>query len=356
MLNPARRSFESSQTLAADRGEGAARSGASMLAFATDGMAKIAVLVPCFNESMTVGRVVEDFARELPTATLYVYDNNSTDDTAAVARAAGAVVRRERRQGKGHVICSMFRDIEADIYVLVDGDCTYPPASVHALMAPILGQEADMAVGDRHALGAYGRENSRRFHSFGNGLVRLAVNRLFRAQLGDIMSGYRVFTRRFVKSMPMRAGGFEIETEMTLHGLDKSLRVVEVPIPYQERPAGSLSKLNTFRDGLRVLWTIVALFKNYKPMAFFGGLALVSSLLGLASGAPVIVEFLRTRYITHVPLAILSTGLITCGGLSLAIGLILDTVAMNARATSEALIRTMPAPQASSVDLELATF
>ena len=318
---------------------------------------RIAVLLPCYNEAQTIAEVVRSFKAQLPAADIYVYDNNSTDNTAAIARDSGAIVRRESRQGKGNVVCSMFRDIEADVYVLADGDMTYPAAQVDTLIEAIVTREADMVVGDRLAQGRYKQENTRRFHNFGNNLVRWAVNKLFGAQLNDIMSGYRAFNRRFVKSMPCRAGGFEIETEMTIHGLDKSLRIVEVPIQYIDRPPGSFSKLNTVRDGTRVLWTIFSLFKNYRPIIFFGSISALLLVAGAVAGGSVVVEFAETRYITHVPLAILSTGLMTFGGLFLGIALILDNVAMNARATCEALLRlvsTHELPKDLPEDLSIA--
>jgi len=288
-------------------------------------MDKIAVLIPCYNEEMTIKKVIEDFKRLLPLATVYVYDNNSTDNTAKVAKEAGAVVKSEYRQGKGHVVRSMFMDIDADIYVMTDGDDTYPAEFVDRLITPIQNGEADMVIGDRHSNGTYKAENKRALHNFGNNLVKNFINLLFHADLKDIMSGYRVFNKKFVKNMPVNSGGFEIETEMTLHALDKSFLIKEIAIEYRDRPDGSFSKLNTYSDGLKVLKTIMWLFKDYKPLSFFLFISFLFFLLGLFVGVPVIIEFIETLYITKVPSAILSVGLIIISVLALFSGFILDT-------------------------------
>ena len=292
---------------------------------------KTAVLIPCYNESVTIAKVVDDFKRELPDADVYVYDNNSTDGTAEIAAEHGAIVRHERRQGKGNVTRQMFRDIEADCYVLVDGDDTYPAEDVHAMIAPVEAGEADMVIGDRLTNGTYGEENKRAFHGMGNNLVRGLINHLYHAQLTDIMTGYRAFSRVFVKSYPVVSEGFEVETEMSIHCLDKAFKVVQVPIGYRDRPEGSVSKLNTFSDGMLVLRTIASLFREYKPMRFFGTLAVIFLVATLACGIPVLVEFAQTSYITHVPLAIAAVGCAVLTVLFWICGLILDSAARTAR-------------------------
>jgi len=287
---------------------------------------KTAVLIPCYNEEMTVGKVVNDFKKELPEAEVYVYDNNSTDKTVQEALKAGAVVRKVKRQGKGNVVKKMFTEIDADIYVLVDGDDTYPASFVHKLIEPVQNGEADITVGDRLTNGSYFRENKRKFHSFGNNLIRFLINKLFKADLKDILSGYRVFNKKFVKNFPVESEGFEIETEMTLHALDKKFDLLEVPIDYKDRPEGSYSKLNTYSDGIRVIKTIFWLFKDYRPLIFFILLSSVFFIFSLICGIPVIVEFFETHYITKLPSAILSVGLMLIAVLSVFSGLILDTI------------------------------
>lgn len=230
---------------------------------------KIAVLIPCYNEELTVAKTVRDFKDALPEATIYVYDNNSTDKTSQLAKEAGAVVCKETHQGKGNVVRTMFREIDADAYVLVDGDDTYPAEEVHKLLEPVLEGNADMVIGDRLSNGTYYSENKRAFHEFGNNLVRDLINRLFHGSIKDIMTGYRVFSRRFVKCMPVRSEGFQIETEMTVFSLIMRLNVVELPITYRDRPEGSFSKLNTYKDGWKVLVTLFDLYKNYRPFYFF---------------------------------------------------------------------------------------
>ncbi|MFO2550012.1 glycosyltransferase family 2 protein [Alicyclobacillus cycloheptanicus] len=286
----------------------------------------MAVLIPCYNEEATIAKVVQDFRRELPTADIYVYDNNSKDDTVRIAAENGAIVRREHRQGKGNVVRTMFRDVDADIYVMVDGDDTYPAEFVHELIECVENDGVDMAIGDRLSNGSYSQENKRPMHDAGNRLVRGLINRLFRAQLCDIMSGYRVFNRRFVKNMPVLSEGFEIETEMTLHALDKRFSIREIPIDYRDRPEGSVSKLNTWSDGFRVLKTVFWIFKDYKPLAFFACWALLFLLAGLAVGIPVISEFILTHRINKMPSAILAVGLILLATNALTCGFILDTI------------------------------
>ena len=287
---------------------------------------KMAVLIPCYNEAVSIAKVIDDFRHELPEADIYVYDNNSTDDTAEIALKHGAIVKKEYRQGKGNVVRSMFRDIDADIYIMVDGDDTYPASSVHDLIEPVLNDQNDITVGDRHSNGTYKDENTRILHHFGNHLVKRSINLLFNANLCDIMSGYRVFNKKFVKNMPVNSHGFEIETEITLHCLDKNFRLSEIPINYKERSEGSYSKLNTFSDGAKILKTIFWIFKDYKPLAFFSALSLLFFILGLLAGMPVIIEFIQTSYITKIPSAILAIGLMLISVLSLFSGFILDTI------------------------------
>ena len=285
---------------------------------------KVAVLVPCYNEELTVEKVVGDFKKELPDADIYVYDNNSKDRTNELAHKAGAIVRKEYKQGKGNVVRSMFQDIDADVYVLVDGDDTYPADEVHKLIDPVINQNADMVIGDRLSNGTYFEENKRGFHGFGNNLVKNLINSLFKSNINDIMTGYRAYSKRFVKCMPVMSDGFQIETEMTIFSLVYRMNVVEVPITYRDRPAGSTSKLNTFSDGFKVLITLFNLFKDYRPFLFFGMLSLIFCIAGLIVGIPVIVEFVNTAYITKVPSSILAASLSVIAFIILLVGIILD--------------------------------
>ena len=289
-------------------------------------MSKIAVLIPCYNEELTVEKVIKDFRRELPDADIYVYDNNSKDKTADIAVKNGAILRYEYKQGKGNVVRSMFYDIDADLYIMVDGDDTYPAEFVHELIKPVEEGKADMCIGDRLSNGTYQKENKRPFHEFGNNLVKKSINVLFKTDLKDIMTGYRVFNKKFVKNMPVMTNKFEIETEMSLYALDKGFVIKEIPILYRDRPEGSVSKLNTVSDGLKVLKTIFKMYKDYKPLRFFSYIAIILFLIGLIVGLPVIVEFFKTRYITKVPSAILATGLVTLSVIIGQCGVILDTV------------------------------
>ncbi len=289
-------------------------------------MEKIAVLIPCYNEELTIEKVVTDFKRELPEADIYVYNNNSKDKTAEIAKRAGAIVRDEYMQGKGNVVRTMFREIDADIYVMVDGDDTYPGAEVHKLIEPIRTGEADMVIGDRLSNGTYQEENKRKFHEFGNNMVRKSINLLFKSNLKDIMTGYRAFSKFFVKNMPVMSPNFEIETEMTLHALDKRFKIKEIPITYRDRPKGSSSKLNTISDGTKVIMTIIKMLKDYKPRKFYFGVSFLFIIIGLIIGMPVIVEFVKTRYITKVPSAILATGVMIFSIIIAQCGVILDTV------------------------------
>lgn len=289
-------------------------------------MEKIAVLIPCYNEELTIEKVIKDFRKELPEADIYVYNNNSKDKTKEIAIKNGAIVVDEYKQGKGNVVRSQFRDIEADIYVMVDGDDTYPAEFVHPLIEPVRNGQADMTIGDRLSNGTYQKENKRPFHEFGNNLVKKAINVLFDTKLKDIMTGYRVFNKRFVKNMPVLSPKFEIETEMSLYALDKKYIIKEIPIVYRDRPEGSSSKLNTVGDGIKVVKTIARMFKDYKPFKFFGLIALILFIIGLAIGIPVLVEFFKTAYITKVPSAILATGFMGLAAVSLQCGIVLDTI------------------------------
>lgn len=289
-------------------------------------MEKIAVLIPCYNEELTIEKVIKDFRKELPEADIYVYNNNSKDRTKEIAIKNGAIVVDEYKQGKGDVVRSQFRDIEADIYVMVDGDDTYPAEFVHQLIEPVRNGQADMTIGDRLSNGTYQKENKRPFHEFGNNLVKKAINVLFDTKLKDIMTGYRVFNKRFVKNMPVLSPKFEIETEMSLYALDKKYIIKEIPIVYRDRPEGSSSKLNTVGDGIKVVKTIARMFKDYKPFKFFGLIALILFIIGLAIGIPVLVEFFKTAYITKVPSAILATGFMGLAAVSLQCGIVLDTI------------------------------
>ena len=235
----------------------------------------VAVIIPCYNEAVTIGKVVDDFRRVLPEAAVYVYDNNSSDGTGDIARAHGAIVKVERRQGKGNVVRQMMRDIDADAYLMVDGDDTYPAEAAPALLAPLFADEADMVVGDRLSNGTYGEENDRAFHGFGNDLVRFLIKAIYGFEFSDVMTGYRAYNKVFAKTMPVLSPGFEIETELSIHAVDKRWRIAEVPIDYRDRPEGSESKLSTFSDGFKVLMMIMSLFKDYKPLALFSWVALL---------------------------------------------------------------------------------
>ena len=290
--------------------------------------ARIAVLVPCYNESATIAAVVADFRKALPTAEIRVFDNNSRDDTAQLARQAGARVSSVSLQGKGHVVRRMFADVEADVYVMVDGDGTYDAASAPALIQAVLEEGADMAVATRQAVdaGAY-----RRGHAWGNRVLTGFLVRLFGRPCRDILSGYRAFSRRFAKSFPVLSQGFEIETELTVHALELKMPVREIDTPYFERPQGSHSKLNTWRDGLRILLTMLRLFTAERPLAFYGVVALSMAMLSVLLGVPVVLEWLRTGLVPRFPTAILATGLMILAALSFFAGLILDTVTRGRR-------------------------
>lgn len=293
--------------------------------------AKVAVLIPCYNEAVTIGKVVDDFRAALPDADVYVYDNNSKDGTARIAAEHGAIVRREPRQGKGNVVRSMFRDVDADYYLMVDGDDTYPADAAPALLAPLVADDADMTVGDRLSNGSYGEENDRAFHGFGNDLVRWLIKAIYGYSFDDVMTGYRGFNRAFVKTMPVLSEGFQIETEISIHAVDKRWRIADVPIDYRDRPEGSYSKLSTFGDGAKVLRAIASLFKDYRPMAFFGWAALLLVVLAAVAAVPVVAEFVATGLVPRIPTMLASIALAGCGALSFVTGLILDTVAKSHR-------------------------
>ena len=296
---------------------------------------KIAVLIPCYNESLTIEKVVTDFATALPEADIYVYDNNSSDNTAEIAQNAGAIVRHEYRQGKGNVIRSMFRKINADCYIMTDGDDTYPADNAREMCNLILDGKADMVIGDRLSA-TYFEENKRPFHNFGNSLVRFCINTFWTRnkdskKILDVMTGYRAFSPLFVKSFPILSEGFEIETEMTIHALDKNLLVRSIPINYRDRPAGSFSKLNTYVDGAKVLMTIFNLYRTYRPLRFFGVLAIFLMLIAVFMFVPILAEFIETGLVPKIPTLIVSAIIGLSSLLSVSCGLILDTIADNAR-------------------------
>lgn len=293
-------------------------------------MDEIAVLIPCYNESKTVEKVIKDFKKALPNAVIYVYNNNSTDNTAEFAKKAGAIVRHEYRQGKGNVIRSMFREIDAECYIMVDGDDTYPAEYAGQMAEEILNGKADMVIGDRLS-STYYQVNKRPMHNMGNRMVCAVINFLFRSHIRDIMTGYRAFSWEFVKSFPVLSKGFEIETEMSIHTLDKNFRLTEIPVEYRDRPEGSMSKLNTIRDGMRVLKTIVALFKDYKPLIFFGILSFLFITASIGLFLPVLFEYFRIHVVPRFPTLIVSGFLMVSGLLLLSCGVILDVVSKRHR-------------------------
>ena len=291
----------------------------------------VAVLLPCFNEEVTIGKVVRDFKAALPDATVYVYDNNSTDRTAEIAAAEGAIVRREPRQGKGNVIRAMFEDIDADVYVMADGDDTYPADAAPAMVSKVL-DGYDMVIGDRLS-STYFQENKRPFHNFGNRLVRGSINGLFNAHVTDIMTGYRAFSFTFVKTYPVLSRGFEVETEMTIHSLNNNLRLYEMPIQYRDRPAGSVSKLDTVGDGIKVMSTTFRMIREYKPLPFFGTIGLLIGAIGILLCGGVTYEFTKTGLVARFPTLIGAIMLVIVGLLLFATGIILDVIAKNDRKT-----------------------
>jgi glycosyltransferase involved in cell wall biosynthesis len=296
---------------------------------------KIAIILPAFNEEKTIKETILSFYKELPTATIVVINNNSKDNTSKIAQNTfekfeiNGMLFNENRQGKGNAIRLAFNKIDADVYVMADADMTYPSSEVHKLIAPILNEDIDMCVGDRISQGHYKKENNRAFHNFGNTLVQKLVNKLFNANITDIMSGYRAFSKRFVKNYPILVEGFELETDMTLHALDKRFRIKEIPIIYKDRPEGSFSKLNTFDDGLKVIFTIFQIFRYYRPLIFFFSLSFIFVLLSIISAIPVFMDWFNYQYIHHVPLAILATGLGLISIIFFSMGIILDSIAHN---------------------------
>jgi glycosyltransferase involved in cell wall biosynthesis len=295
---------------------------------------KIAVLLPCYNEASTIAKVVTDFRAALPEADIYVYDNNSTDGTAQVAQQAGAIVRHEPVQGKGNVIRRMFREVEADCYLMADGDDTYPAEQARQMVSPILEEHVDMVIGDRLS-STYFEQNKRPFHNGGNRVVRWLIRRFWHTDIHDIMTGYRAFSRTFVKNFPVMSGNFEIETEMTIHALDRRFLLREVPVVYRDRPQGSVSKLNTFSDGISVLKTIVLLYKEYRPLRFFSWLAAFLTLAGVLLLIPVLVEYFHTGLVPRFPTLIVSMFLLLAALLSLFTGLCLDVIVTKDRKNYE---------------------
>ena len=286
---------------------------------------RIAVLIPCYNEEITIGTVVRQFRAELPGAEVYVFDNNSTDGTSEEARTAGAIVIKEIRQGKGYVVQSMFQRVDADVYVMVDGDATYSAAAVHTLIQPVLKQEAEMVVGSRLHGGS--KSEFKKLNQFGNRIFLGVLNSIFHVRLTDILSGYRVFSRDFVKNVPIFARGFQIEAELTIKALERGYRIQEIPIDLSARPDGSFSKIRHVHDGILILFMIASLFRDYKPLTFFGGSGLLLMATGLFLGVPVISEFLRTGLVPRLPTAVLAVGLVLSGVQTISVGLVLHTAA-----------------------------
>lgn len=312
-------------------------------------MNRIAVLIPCYNESRTIAKVVSDYRAALPEAVIYVYDNNSTDDTARIAKEAGAVVRREYKQGKGNVMRRMFMEIDAECYLMVDGDDTYPADSAREMADAVLKRNADMVIGDRLS-STYFTENKRLFHNFGNSIVKRSINVLFHSDITDIMTGYRAFSYRFVKTFPVLSEGFEIETEMTIHAIDKNMEVENVIVQYRDRPEGSVSKLNTVGDGIRVLFTIINFYRIYRPLQFFAGLSFIMLLVAFAFFVPVFTDFVRTHTVSKIPT------LVVCGFVALASiqsffsGMILNSLKQKERQDFEIKLHQVSKPQEEEFD------
>ncbi len=303
-------------------------------------MDKIAVLIPCYNEAKTVAKVVKDYKKALPEATIYVYDNNSSDGTDKLAKKAGAVVRYEYKQGKGNVVRSMFRQIDAECYLMIDGDDTYPAENAREMCDIILNHEADMVIGDRLS-STYFKENKRPFHNLGNVMVRSAINMLFHTHVKDIMTGYRAFSKEFVKGFPVLSKGFEIETEMTIHAVDKNYKLREIPVNYKDRPEGSVSKLNTYKDGAKVLKTIAVLFKEYKPASFFNIFAFIFLALALGFGVPVVVEYYKTGLVPRFPTLIVACIFLIIALLEWITGVILQVIVKKHKQLYEILMNMM---------------
>lgn len=293
-------------------------------------MDKVAVLIPCYNEELTIGKVVDDFKKSLPESVIYVYDNNSKDRTAEIAKEHGAVVRYERKQGKGNVMRSMFRDIDAECYILVDGDDTYPAEAAPELVSAVIDKGGDLVIGDRLS-STYFTENKRPFHNSGNVLVKSLINNFFKSDIKDIMTGYRAFSYEFVKTFPVLSQGFEIETEMTIHALDKNFSIISIPIQYRDRPEGSESKLNTYKDGFKVIMTIFNLYRLYKPFQFFSIFALLFLILSILFFIPAFIDYATSGLVPRFPSLIVSTALFIVSALSFSVSLILDSVRKNSR-------------------------
>lgn len=310
---------------------------------------RIAVLIPCYNESQTIAKVVRDYKEALPEAVIYVYDNNSTDDSAAIAKEAGAVVRHEYKQGKGNVMRRMFMEIDADCYLMVDGDDTYPADNAREMINAVLDRKADMVIGDRLS-STYFTENKRLFHNFGNSIVKKSINVLFHSDITDIMTGYRAFSYRFVKTFPVLSEGFEIETEMTIHAIDKNMEIENVIVQYRDRPEGSESKLDTVGDGIRVLFTIINFYRIYKPLQFFAGMALLLDIIAFIFFAPVFADFLRTHTVSKIPT------LVVCGFVFLASiqsffsGMILNSLKQKERQDFEIKLHQVMRPEEDDLD------
>ncbi len=312
-------------------------------------MNRIAVLIPCYNESQTIAKVVKDYKEALPEAIIYVYDNNSTDNTAEIAKEAGAVVRYEYKQGKGNVMRRMFMEIEADCYLMVDGDDTYPADSAREMVDAVLERKADMVIGDRLS-STYFTENKRLFHNFGNTIVKKSINVLFHSDITDIMTGYRAFSYRFVKTFPVLSEGFEIETEMTIHAIDKNMGVENVIVQYRDRPEGSESKLNTVGDGIKVLFTIINFYRVYKPLQFFSALSFIMLFVAFCFFVPIFTEFLRTHAVSKIPT------LVVCGFVALASiqsffsGMILNSLKQKERQDFEIKLHQVMKPEEDEYD------
>lgn len=306
-------------------------------------MKKVAVLIPCYNEEKTIEKVVLDFKNELKNADIYVYDNNSTDKSVELAKKAGAIIKYEPRQGKGNVIRSMFRDIDADCYLMVDADDTYSAKDAKKMIDLVLNEDGpsyDMVVGDRLSTSYY-KENKRKFHNFGNKLVQKLIQKLFRVKVNDIMTGYRAFSRDFVKGFPILSKGFEIETEMTIHAADKNFKIKEIPIAYKDRPAGSESKLSTYKDGAKVLYTIGVLFKEYKPAIFFNIIAFILAAIGVALMLPAFSEYIETSFVTKVPRLIFGGFILIIGILNMVTGIILEVIVKKHRQDYEIYLNSI---------------
>lgn len=300
-------------------------------------MDKIAVLIPCYNEEKTIGKVIDDFKTALPEAVVYVYDNNSTDKTSDVAEEHGAVVRKEYRQGKGNVVKTMFRDIDAECYIMIDGDDTYPADKAKDMCSAVMEEGVDMVIGDRLSA-TYFIENDRRFHNFGNRFVRSLINNIFNSDVKDIMTGYRAFSRMFVKNIPILANGFEIETEMTIHALDKNYIIKEIPIDYRRRPEGSFSKLNTISDGYKVVKTVFQLFRDYKPYIFFTSISVVLGVIAVLFMLPVIIEYWHTGLVPRFPTLIVCCFVMLLAILLFISGVILEVMTKKHRQLYELLV------------------